>query len=936
MNKISRDAEKKIVNLNNLKTKNEELGHYNNKEMLRNLARFLSMVEITPSGIMVADEDENIVLTNQAFCDIFSIKASPGELVGIKCTKTADANKHLLADPETFPRRIGEILKNRSSVIAEEIFFTNGSAYERDYIPVFSENNAFIGHMWQYRDITRHKKAEEDLRNRDQLLQLITRLANSFINIPENQIDASINKALKEIGLFIEVDRVYLFSHDLDRKITTNTHEWRTDGISPQIEKLREISFEMFPKIVEKQIKGEIIYYPRVSDMPHTDPARGFFENEGTQSVVMLPTMHGNQCLGFVGFDAVKNIRFFSAIEINLLKILAELLTNAELRKRNEQLLRSKEEEIFFHNMRLETLFKNSTDAIACVDENNRVIDINNNFNELFGYKLEEIKGLDFDDALDFGKAKTSNRSYTERVFGGEKIVAEGTRFTKEGFPVEVMVKGIPISIDSKLCGAYIIYTDITDRKQTEEALRKSEKIFGDILASIEDGFFEVDLKGNITFCNEASARMLGYSVDEFKGMNFQGFCKDVQVVFNAFNQVFLTGKTEHALDFEMIKKDGSDAYAELSVSLVQDVQGNIIGFQGIGRDVTERKHYEDQLKYLSFHGQLTGLYNRAYFENELGRLAHSREYPVSIISIDLDGLKLVNDTIGHQQGDQMLIACAKLLKKTVRGFDIIARIGGDEFVVLLPQTSSKKAKTIAERFNAQLETYNLKRLGQVPLSVSLGLATADDRNTSLQKTYKEADDLMYRDKLQKGVDARSQVIMSFMASLGEKDFIAEGHAGRLGDLCTRLGKKIKLPEKALSDLALLARGHNLGKVGVPDSILLTKGPLSDEQWQTIKQHPEKGYRIASSSTDLSGIADLILKHHERWDGSGYPLGISGNNIPVECRILAIADAYDAMTSDRPYRKAMSREDAVNELQKNAGTQFDPGLIESFLQILEN
>ena len=289
---------------------------------------------------------------------------------------------------------------------------------------------------------------------------------------------------------------------------------------------------------------------------------------------------------------------------------------------------------------------------------------------------------------------------------------------------------------------------------------------------------------------------MLGYRVDELMGMNYRGFCKDHQIIFNIFNQLFRTGKKEQALAMEMIKKDGSERYGELTFSLLHDKDGNLIGFRGIGRDVTERKQYEENLKYLTLHDQLTGLYNRAYFENEIERLNSSREHPITIISFDLDGLKLVNDTIGHDRGDQLLIACANLLKKTLRSSDILARVGGDEFVALLPRTDSKTGEDIAMRIQPQLEIYNHEQPDQLPLSLSLGLATAENSDKLLKETFKEADDLMYRNKLHKGVDPRSQIIQSLLAALGERDFITEGHARRLEELCSRVGGKKKPVKK--------------------------------------------------------------------------------------------------------------------------------------------
>ncbi|MBC7336896.1 MAG: HD-GYP domain-containing protein, partial [Clostridia bacterium] len=169
---------------------------------------------------------------------------------------------------------------------------------------------------------------------------------------------------------------------------------------------------------------------------------------------------------------------------------------------------------------------------------------------------------------------------------------------------------------------------------------------------------------------------------------------------------------------------------------------------------------------------------------------------------------------------------------------------------------------------------------------------------------------------------------------LEEKDFVAAGHAQRVEEWCLKVGEKIGLSPRQTADLALLARVHDLGKVAVPDSVLFKKGPLTEEELNIMRQHCERGYRIALSSPDLAGVADLILKHHERWDGTGYPLGLKGEEIPVECRILAIADAFDAMISRRPYREPVPVEAALAELKRCAGSQFDPHLVEVFASVV--
>lgn len=349
--------------------------------------------------------------------------------------------------------------------------------------------------------------------------------------------------------------------------------------------------------------------------------------------------------------------------------------------------------------------------------------------------------------------------------------------------------------------------------------------------------------------------------------------------------------------------------------------------------DVTGRKKAVEKIIHLSFYDSLTGLFNRTYYEEELERLQKRGEYPITIITADVDGLKFVNDTMGHSRGDDLLKACAEVLKESCRDSDILARLGGDEFVLLLSQTGEGEGEKVISRIRSNVEEHN-KTYYELPLSLSLGMATAENRGEPLEETYKKADNLMCRAKLHKEQGTRPQIINTLMAALEERDYITEGHAQRLSLLCRQVGERVGLSTRQLDDLALLSRVHDLGKVGTPDSILLKEGPLTQEEWRIMKQHPEIGYRIALASPDLSGIADLILKHHERWEGTGYPLGLKKEEIPVECRILAVVDAFDAMTSDRPYRKARTFEEAVEEVKRCAGTQFDPYLVHVFLKVL--
>lgn len=349
-------------------------------------------------------------------------------------------------------------------------------------------------------------------------------------------------------------------------------------------------------------------------------------------------------------------------------------------------------------------------------------------------------------------------------------------------------------------------------------------------------------------------------------------------------------------------------------------------------RNITDRKQSEEHLLYLSHHDTMTGLYNRDFFEEVLRQIDEQQITDVGIIMCDLDGVKLVNDTLGHSMGDTLLKSTALLLRQIFEPANLVARVGGDEFAVVIYSNSEADFKSFYKKIQQKIRRYNSSH-PKVPLSLSIGCAVNKQNPLNIYELFKEADNNMYREKLLKEQSSKNAIIQGLISALEARDFITEGHSSRLESLIFSMATAVGLPEKSLPDLRLFARFHDLGKVGIPDKILLKPDRLTPEEFAVMKQHSEIGYRIAKSVPDLLPIADWILKHHEWWNGKGYPFALKGEDIPIECRILAIADAYDAMTNDRPYRQAMDKEQALNELKRCAGTQFDIKLVHIFIDL---
>ncbi len=458
------------------------------------------------------------------------------------------------------------------------------------------------------------------------------------------------------------------------------------------------------------------------------------------------------------------------------------------------------------------------------------------------------------------------------------------------------------------------------------------------ILDSSAEAIYGIDLDGNCTFCNLSCIKLLGYANEnELLGKNMHN-----HIHYNSADGTPLPpeeckilqgtkeGKGIQEEDEVFWKSDGTSFDVEYH-SFPQVKNGEIIGTVVTFMDITTRKQRENEIQYLSYHDTLTGLYNRRCFEEKRTKIDIEDNLPLSVIFADINGLKMTNDIFGHVAGDDLIKKAANIIVESCRENDVVARVGGDEFIILLPNTIEENAEKILTRIKSGFFD---ARVMDIKCSISLGLDTKRGPDQSLDEIITNAEDMMYKDKTLNRKSINKEIIDTIILALHSKSPREKQHSVEVRKLCVEVGYFLKLSDPEISKLKRAGYLHDIGKI-ILDKEILYKEYLTEEEVEQMRQHSVTGYRILNLFDDTVDLAEYIYSHHERWDGTGYPRGLKGEDIPLISRIISIVETYERVLNKSEISMEERKRSAIEVIRKGAGSQFDPHIAELFIQMLK-
>lgn len=507
-------------------------------------------------------------------------------------------------------------------------------------------------------------------------------------------------------------------------------------------------------------------------------------------------------------------------------------------------------------------------------------------------------------------------------LFDQQRIVAVIGLLNKTGDYTEADIS----VIQALMNGVWIAIQKKAKEKETEALLSRLEAMFnrhGAVMYLVEAE------TGRFVDVNPACLAFYGYSFEEMLQLhiydiNAQG--KSMSDELRQYTREHTHGRfmTKHRL------KNGELRMVDLfSCSMVQE--GKELLFT-ILFDVTEQETANQQVHYLAYHDHLTGLYNRRFFEETYANMtASGNQYPIGILMGDINGLKMYNDTYGHLKGDEAICTLITRLKEHLGPRHLLSRIGGDEFAIIVPKALDNEVRSLVYHLEEVLDADNES---QPPsdLGISFGYSIQQHPQDPLDRLFKEAEAFMYHRKYFSSRSFRSRAIQAIMETLFSKSDRERKHSERVSYLSECIAKAMNLEKEVVEKIRVAGLLHDIGKIGIDENLLNKPDKLSREEWELMKLHSSKGANILSNTMEFHEMAHWIIAHHERVDGQGYPNHLSEEQIPLASRIIAVADAYEAMTTAKPYREALTEQEAIEELRKGAGTHWDTTIVNVFIE----
>lgn len=597
------------------------------------------------------------------------------------------------------------------------------------------------------------------------------------------------------------------------------------------------------------------------------------------------------------------------------------------------------EDQLLEMNERFTEIAHQSRTVVWDLDIEGRFIYINSLSFSVFGYSPIEMLGKAFYDFIPDEYRKEYQEIMVDMMRSQEVIQDfEFPHLRKDGTTLWLISSSAPkYNDDQKIIGYRGSYVDITELHNIQVALLKNEERYRFITDNTSDVIWSLNFQSKkFTYISPAVMRLRGFTVEE--AMN-----QSIEESMSRESWVFVQSELEknlkeymlhsdqpkdNILVIEQDHKNGTKLWVEISVRFRFN-ELNEIEIIGISRDVTERKKQEEEIKYLSFHDSLTGLYNRRYFDIEFDRLNTPRNHPISIITADINGLKITNDVFGHSVGDHLIQKAAQILKSGCREDDIIVRQGGDEFLILLPKTSIEDCKHIVERiYQKSKEVKDSK----IVVSVSLGYATKMNIDQDINVIINHSDEMMYQNKLVESEIYKRQLLGKVMKRLYKLDPDLRRHLKSLIKLIDQYARAMNFDEQQIAQLKLAAMYHDIGKIGISENDLRLYQSDRKKYEYLLRRQPELSYQILRPIAEYAEIANIVLAYHENYDGSGYPRSLAKQDISREAMMIHIVNEYDKLR----YNFGLSDEDVLNELMKKRGNELEPELLDQFFRMAQN